>query len=110
MARELGQGVLPNASSPTVNSKRVLTLPPVPSRIAGKHDGGGGSQGNVPQGAISYISSVPQAPCPDMEIFRGDASYMTDVSSVDGGSDGISQDEEELPDEAVPHADELVGS
>ena len=56
IARELGQG--------------VLTLPPVPSRVSSKQAiNMGGSLSNIAQGATSYISSVPQVNCPDMEIF-----------------------------------------
>ena len=71
----------------------------------------GGSLSNVAQGATSYISSVPQVNCPDMEIFREDGSFMTDetnVSSLDDESEGSGPDEEEVPDEAIPLGDEFI--
>ena len=111
IARELGQGVLHSVGSPTGEGKQLLTLPPVPSRVSSKQAiNMGGSQSNIAQGATSYISSVPQVNCPDMEIFREDGSFMTDetnVSSLDE-SEESGPDEEEVPDEAIPLGDEFI--
>ena len=113
LAKELGQGVSHSASSPMVEGKPVLTLPPLPSRMTGSKTWStvGGSQSNLAQGAISYISSVPPAKCPDMETFQEDGSFMTEVSSLGGEEepDWESPDDEELPHEAVPPEDELSG-
>ena len=111
IARELGQGVPHSVGSPTGEGKQLLTLPPVPSRVSSKQAiNMGGSQSNIAQGATSYISSVPQVNCPDMEIFREDGSFMTDetnVSSLDE-SEGSGPDEEEVPNEAIPLGDEFI--
>ena len=109
----MGQGVPHSASSLTGEGNQFLTLPTVPSRVTKKQAGNvdAGFQGNVPQGAISYISSIPQVNCPDMQIFQEDRSYMTDetdVSSLDE-SEWASPEEEEVPDEAIPLGGELVG-
>ena len=70
IARELGQGVPHSIGSPAMEGKQCLTLPPVPSRVSSKQAVNlEGSQSNVAQGAVSYISSVPQVNCPDMDIF-----------------------------------------
>ena len=113
LAKELGQGVSRNTSSPMVEGKPVLTLPPIPSRMTSSktRSMAGGSQSNLAQGATSYISSVPPVKCPDMEIFQEDGSFLTDVSSLGGEEepDWESPDNEELLDEAVPLEDELGG-
>ena len=110
LAKELGQGVSHSASSPIVDGKPVLTLPPRPSRMTSSKSRNlaGGSQSNLAQGATSYLSSVK---CPDMELFQEDGSFMTEVSSLDEEEepDWDSQEEEELLDEAVPQDDEVVG-
>ena len=59
-----------SVGSANVEGKQLLILPPVPSRVSSNQAiNMGGSLSNVAQGAISYIYSVPQVNCPDMEIF-----------------------------------------
>ena len=112
IARELGQGVPHSVGSPAVEGKQLLTLPPVSSRVSSKQAlNMGGSLSNVAQGATSYISSVPQVNCTDMEIFQEDGSFMTDetnVSSLDDESEGSGPDEEEVPDEAILLGGEFI--